>query len=127
MRRHAAGIIKVGSIPGRCISTHKSTEIGEYLLAQKRGCEELPLVQGPGGDRERQAATAQERPRGATPRPRSGAAARRTTTPRRSGAAARRAAPPPRSGGCACAGGLRGAAPRSRSGGAAVRGYPSSR
>ena len=31
-----------------------------------------------GGDRERQAATGQERPRGASPRPRSGAAAERS-------------------------------------------------
>ena len=37
-----------------------------------------PLPKVRSGDRERQAATAQERPRGATPRPRSGAAAKRT-------------------------------------------------
>ena len=43
--------------------------------AQKRGPEELPLAKVRVGDGERQAARAQERLRGATPRPRSGAAA----------------------------------------------------
>ena len=42
------------------------------------GGEELPLAQGQGRDRECQAATAQEWPRGATPCPRSGAAAERS-------------------------------------------------
>ena len=56
-----------------------------------------PLPKVRGGDRERQAATAQERPRGATPRPRSGAAAKRTYSYPRSGQRPRRATPCPRS------------------------------
>ena len=42
---------------------------------QKRGREELPLTQGQGWQPRVPAAMAQERPRGASPRPRSGAAA----------------------------------------------------
>ena len=42
---------------------------------QKRGREELPLAQGQGWQPRVPAAMAQERPRGASPRPRSGAAA----------------------------------------------------
>ena len=42
--------------------------------AQKRACEELPPPKVSGGDRQRQAATAQGRRGGASPRPRSGAA-----------------------------------------------------
>ena len=92
-------------------------------------------------DQEHQAATAQERPRGATPHPRSGAEAETSyPTPevrgrgrdklphaRGQGRQPRGAIPCPRSGGCAGIGGLRGATPHSRSGGAAVRRYPSSK
>ena len=95
------------------------------------------------------------RPRGATPRPRSGAEAGRTPCPRGGGqeelphvrgqgrqpggatpnptferGQGRRpggATPSPRSGSCSGAGGPRGATPRSRSGGAVVRRYPSSK
>ena len=68
-----------------------------------------------GSGQECQGATAQEQPRGTTPRPRPGVAAGGRATPR------------PRSGGCAGAGGPRGAIPHSRSGGAVVRRYPSSK
>ena len=65
--------------------------------------------------RARAAATAcRARPRGATPRPRSGVEAGRSN-------------PTPKGGGCVGAGGPRGAIPHSRSGGAAVRRYPSSK
>ena len=47
-------------------------------IAQKHGHEELPLAKGWGSDQERQAAMAQERPRGATSRPRPGAVAKRS-------------------------------------------------
>ena len=68
-----------------------------------------------GRDGERQAATAQgRRPRGASPRPRSGVAAERSNP-----ITTERLLPG--------AGGRRGATPRSRSGGAAVRRYPSSK
>ena len=80
-------------------------------------------------------------PRGAAPRPRSGAAAMRScpTSEVRSGSREELphvqgqeqqpwgAAPRPRSGSCEGAGGPRGAIPCSRSGGAAVRRYPSSK
>ena len=46
--------------------------------AQKRALEELPTPEVRGGNRERQAATAQEWSRGATPHPRSGAVAERS-------------------------------------------------
>ena len=95
---------------------------------QKHAQEKLPLAQGQG-----------QWPRGATARPRSGAAAEnarlrwhrsaREELPNGRGQEwrPRGATPCPRSGGCAGAGGPRGATPRSRSGGAAVRSYPSSK
>ena len=55
--------------------------------------------------------TAQEQPRGATPRPGSGAATRGVTLPPRSGQPLGGVTPRPRSGGCAGAGGPRGAIP----------------
>ena len=67
-------------------------------MAAKRS---YPTSEVRGSGQEYQAAKAQEQPRGATPRPRSG--------------------------GCVGVGGPRGAIPRSRSGGAAVRGYASSK
>ena len=75
-----------------------------------------------GSGREYQTGTAQEWPRGATPRRRSGAAARRSypTPPRpRPGAVARRSNPRPRPGPA-----KRGVTPRRRSGAAAGRSYP---
>ena len=48
------------------------------LGRRRSGLEVLPHAQGQGRDRECQAATAQEWPRGATPCPRSGAAAERS-------------------------------------------------
>ena len=45
------------------------------------GQEELPHIRGRGSSQECQAATAQEQPRGATPRPRSGAVAGRSYPP----------------------------------------------
>ena len=93
--------------------------------AAKRSC---PASEVRGGGRECQAATAQERLRGATPRPRSGAVKRAVAPHPRSGAVARRsypmppswrpgrrlggATPRPRSPGCVGAGGPRGAIPR---------------
>ena len=133
-------------------------------VAAKRS---YPTSEIRGSGRECQAATAHERqrrvtqvrgqgrwPGGATPRPRLGAAAKRTDPtskvrgsgreeqPRlrgqgwqlrgathrpRPGAAARGTTPHPRSGGCMGAGGPRGAVLHSRSGGAVVRRYPSSK
>ena len=93
--------------------------------ATKRRC---PTSEVRGSSRECQAATVQERlrgqgrrPRGATPRPRSGEA---TSSSRRRAAAGRSS---PRSGGCTGIGGPRGAIPCWRSGKAAVRSYPSSK
>ena len=99
-----------------------------------------PTSEVRGSGWEYQTATAQERWRGATPRPRSGARLRRDTQRPRSGAVARKKYPRPqprgqgwrvggatlrpRSPGCAGAGGPRGAIPRWRSGRAAVRRYP---
>ena len=107
----------------------------------KAGREELLYYQGQEG-----------RPRGANPRPRSGAATENATLrQRRSGREElpnirgqgsggeelphargqgrwrRGAIPHPSSGSCTSKGGQRGATPRSRSGGAAVRRYPSSK
>ena len=89
-----------------------------------------PTSEVRGSSRECQAETAQERPRGATPHPRSGAAAGMSypTPPRpRPGRRPGGPTPRPRSPGCAGAGGPRGAIPRSRSGRVAVRRYPSSK
>ena len=103
-----------------------------------------PTSEVRGSGWECQTAMAQEQLRGATPRPRSGAAAGRnypTPPSPRPGAAAGRnnpttqgqgqrprgPAPCPRSHGCEGAGGPRGAIPRWRSGRAAVRRYPSSK
>ena len=73
-----------------------------------------PTSEVRGGGKECQAATVQELPRGANPRPKLGAVAGRST-------------PGPRSGGCTVAGGPRGDTSRSRSGGAVVRRYPTSK
>ena len=101
-----------------------------------------PTSEVRGSGRECQAATAEERIRGATPRLRSEAAAGRSyptsqvrgggwpggATPcPMSGQQPRGAAPRPRSSGYTGAGGPRGATPRSRSGGAAVRRSPLSK
>ena len=67
-----------------------------------------------GGSREHQAAVAPEQPRGATPRPRSGAMAERNN-------------PASKELSCVGAGGPRGATPHSRSGAVAVKRYPSSK
>ena len=79
------------------------------------------------------------RPRGVTPRLRSGAAAQSARLRLRSNRGEEllhvrsqrqrpeEATPPPRSSGCAGTGGPRGAIPRSRSGGAALRRHPSSK
>ena len=79
-----------------------------------------------GSDRKCQAATVQERARGATQRSevRGGSEERQAETAQEQ---PRGATPRPRSGGCTGAGKPRGATPRSRSGGAAVRRYPSSK
>ena len=63
--------------------------------------------------------------RGATPRRRSGAAAKSARLLR--GRNGLEELPHVRGGGCAGAGGPRGATPRSRSGGSVVRRYPSSK
>ena len=52
--------------------TDREVKCRLQLTQQKRGGEELPHVQGPGGSRECQAAMAQEQPRGANPCSRSG-------------------------------------------------------
>ena len=92
------------------------------------GQEELPHIRGQ-----------EQRPKGATHRPRSGAAAEsarlqqcrssREELPHIGGQGRRPggATPRLRSGGCVGAGGPRGPTPCSRSGGAAVRRYPSSK
>ena len=105
-------------------------EAGRTPCPRGGGQEELPHVQGQ-----------KWRPGGATPRPRSGAAAKRSYPAslargggredlphaRGQGRWPEGATPPPRSGGCVGTGGPRGAIPRSRSGGVAVRRYPSSK
>ena len=123
---------------------------GALLSAAERS---YPTFEVRGSGRECQAATAQEWPRGATLRPRTGAVAGRShpksevrgngleeppsirgqgggvggATPRpRPGMAARKINQHPRSGGCAGTGGSRGAIPR-RSGRVVVRRYPLSK
>ena len=81
-----------------------------------------------GSSQECQAATAQERPRGATLCPRSGVAAKRSyPMPEARGCGREEQPHLQRGGGCTGAGGPRGAIPRSRSEGAVVRRYPSSK
>ena len=106
------------------------------LSATKRS---YPTSEVRGSSRECQAETVQEQQRGATPRLRSGVAAKSARLQqhrssqaelphaRRQGRWRIGATPRPRSGGCTGAGGRRGATPRFRSGGAAVRRYPSSK
>ena len=95
-----------------------------WRAAAKRS---YPTSEVRGSGRECQAVTVQEQPRGATPRPGSGAATRGVTLPPRSGQPLGGVTPRPRSGGCAGAGGPRGAIPRWRSGRAPVRRYSSSK
>ena len=100
------------------------------LRQHRSGREELPHARGQG-----------QRPRQATPCPRSGSTAETSypmsevrggsrdelTHARGQGLRPRWATPRPKSSGCVGAEGPRGAIPRSRSGGAVVRRYPSSK
>ena len=107
---------------------HLSTTTITIRSVAERSYYPPPEVRGSGRECQATTALAQERLRGATPCPRSEAAAERSyPTARGQGRRPGGATPHSRSGGCAGAGGPRGATPRSRSGGAAVRRYPSSK
>ena len=92
-------------------------------MAHKRGREELPHIQGQGRSWKDPMPEGQ-RPKGATPRPRSGAAAERSYPASEARGSGREELPQVQG---PVAGGPRGATPRSRSGGVVVRRYPSSK
>ena len=111
-----------------CGPLHLSTTAITIRSVAERSYSPLPEVRGGGRECQASTATAQGWLRGATPCPRSEAAAGRSYPPAwGQGQQPGGATPRPRSGGCAGAGGPRGATPRSRSGRAAVRRYPSSK